>query len=63
MTNFPILDGFWMQNDYLAFFTLDFEHNDIYMEVFSLEKNVLSNKFRVKIASRNKADSWHLAVD
>ena len=63
MTDFSILDGFWMQGDYLAFFTLDFKKNDIYMEVFGLEKNVLNKKFKKKIAARGAADSWHLDVD
>jgi hypothetical protein len=34
MTRFPILDGFWLQSDYVIFFTLDVVKNEIFIELF-----------------------------
>ena len=63
LTRYPILDGFWLQGDFVIFFTLDVEKNDIYRELFQFAQSQLKVKFVERICSRKSFDSWSLALD
>lgn len=62
-THFPIIDGFWIQGDFLAFLTLDVIKNDIYIECFQFINKAIKSKFRQKLCPRKKYDSWTCVVD
>ena len=62
-TRFPVLDGFWMQGDLLAFLTFDVEHNNIYVEVVQFAGQELRPRLLRRLCTRGSFDSWDCAID
>jgi hypothetical protein len=62
-TQYTIIEGFWMQNDYLAFLTLDVTVNEINLELFRFKNQEIKFVARQALFSRDRADSWNAAVD
>jgi hypothetical protein len=52
-----------LQNDYLAFVTLDVDDNKIYLELFKLSDNQLARKGKRFLFDRNNADAWSISID
>jgi len=52
-----------MQDDYLAFLTLDVKKNNVNLEIFNFKNFELKPLAHRTLLSRKKADSWNSAVD
>lgn len=59
----PILEGLWIQNDYLVFLTLNVDDDTINLEVFHYLDNALTRMHKCKLFSRNNADAWSVSFD